>query len=372
MDFSFTQEQEDLKGLAAKIFDDLAPAESLPDFETGQDWMNEKLWESLASSQLLGVALPEDVGGLGLGLVELTLLLEESGRHAAPVPLLPTLVMGAAAIDAFGTDAQRKHLLPKVVTGKLLLTAALFDEGSSDPLEPTTTARRDGGEWRLDGVKLYVPSARTAARVLVPARTGDGTLGVFLIEPGADGVSLTPVITTTGEYQYRMELSGVRVGDDQVLGDAAGDEAITKWIAERTLAGLCAMEIGVADRALRMVAKYSGERKQFDKPIATFQAVAQRAADAYIDVEAIKLSTWQAVWRLSSGLPATRELAIAKFWASEGGHRACYAAQHMHGGIGVDTDYPLHHFYLLSRQIELTFGAAHEQLAKIGGMLAEA
>jgi alkylation response protein AidB-like acyl-CoA dehydrogenase len=120
-----------------------------------------------------------------------------------------------------------------------------------------------------------------------------------------------------------------------------------------------------------MTAKYTSERKQFGKPIATFQAVAQRAADAYIDVEAIRLSTWQALWRLATGRPARRELLIAKFWASEGGHRACYAAQHLHGGIGVDTDYPLHRYYLMSRQIELTLGGAHAQLARLGRLLAD-
>jgi alkylation response protein AidB-like acyl-CoA dehydrogenase len=130
------------------------------------------------------------------------------------------------------------------------------------------------------------------------------------------------------------------------------------------------MELGAAERALRMTAKYTSERKQFGKVIATFQAVAQRAADAYIDVEAIRLTTWQAVWRLAEKLPARRELSIAKYWASEGGHRACYAAQHLHGGIGVDKDYPLHRYYLLSKRIELTLGGAQEHLARVGAMLA--
>jgi alkylation response protein AidB-like acyl-CoA dehydrogenase len=185
-------------------------------------------------------------------------------------------------------------------------------------------------------------------------------------------VELEPAATTTGDQEYRLVLEGAHVDGSDALGRPGAGPAIIDWILDRTLAGLCALELGVAGRALRMTADYTGQRKQFGKAIATFQAVAQRAADAFIDVEAIRLATWQALWRLDEGLPASREVAVAKFWAAEGGHRACYAAQHLHGGIGVDTDYPLHHYYLMSRQIELTLGGAHAQLARLGDMLASA
>jgi len=260
--------------------------------------------------------------------------------------------------------------LPDVVEGRLIMTAALLDEGARDPHALSTTASHDGGDWRLDGTKSFVPAATLAGRILVSARTTDGDPALFLVDAGADGIDLEAVATTTGEYQYRLALGGTHVEARDVLGRPGDGRAMIDWIVERTLAGLCAMELGVAERALQMTAEYTSERKQFGKAIATFQAVAQRAADAYIDVEAIRLATLQAVWRLATGLPATREVAIAKFWAAEGGHRACYAAQHLHGGIGVDTDYPLHHYYLMSRQIELTLGAAHAQLARLGTMLA--
>ncbi len=370
MDFSLTQDQRDLAKLAAKMFSELAPVANLPDFEVGHERFDAKLWQELAKAQLLGVALPEDVGGAGMGIVELAILLEEAGKALAPVPLLPTLAMAAAAIDAFGTDAQRRSLLPRVVAGKLILTAALNDLGSREADQPTTRALTDGAGWRLEGTKLFVPAARMSGCVLAPACTENGDIAVFLVDPQADRVALEPVVATTGEQQYEMRLDGVRVRQDDLLGTPTNGKVILDWIIDHTLAGLCAMELGVAECALRMTAKYTGERKQFGKPIATFQAVAQRAADAYIDVEAIRLATWQAVWRLAAGLPARRELLIAKFWAAEGGHRACYAAQHLHGGIGVDTDYPLHHYYLMSRQIELTLGGAHAQLAKLGRILA--
>lgn len=370
MNFDLSQEQKDLQALAAKIFADLVPGERLPDFEEPQDWYDEKLWSELAKSSLLGVGIPEAYDGAGMGIAELCGLLEEAGRCLAPAPLLSTLVMGAQPIVEFGTEAQKRALLPAVASGKSILTAALAEDGMRDPLTPTTRVRRDGNGWQLDGEKLYVPAASLASHILVPARTDEGKTTVFLVERRASGVSLVPQATTTGELEYRLTLAGVPVPDSARLGDGKRDAEILPWIVARTIAGLCATELGVADRALRMTASYTASRKQFDKPIATFQAVAQRAADAYIDLEAMRLSTQQAIWRLANGLDATRELAIAKFWASEGGHRVCYAAQHLHGGIGVDTDYPLHHYYLKSRHIELTLGGTHAHLLSLGERLA--
>ena len=370
MNFDISQEQKDLQALAAKIFTDLAPADRLPDFEAPQDWHDEKLWSELAKSSLLGLGIPEEFGGTGMGIAEVCGLLEEAGRRLAPAPLLPTLVMGAAPIVEFGTDAQKHALLPAVASGKSILTAALAEEGSRDPLAPTARARRDGAGWKLDGAKAYVPVASLASHILVPARTDDGNAAVFVVERTARGVSIEAQATTTGELEYRVTLAGVVLADGAKLGDGKRDAEILPWMIARTIAGLCATELGVAERALRMTAEYTATRKQFGKPIATFQAVAQRAADAYIDLEAMRLSAQQAIWRLSSGLDATRELAIAKFWAAEGGHRVCYAAQHLHGGIGVDTDYPLHHYYLKSRHIELTLGGSHTHLMALGDRLA--
>ena len=146
-------------------------------------------------------------------------------------------------------------------------------------------------------------------------------------------------------------------------GDPAQGRAIVEWLVDRALLGLCALALGVVDRALRITAQYTTQRKQFDRPIASFQAVQQRAADAWIDVESIRLTTWQAAWRLDAGLPASEEIRVAKFWASDAGHRIVYTAQHLHGGIGADVDYPIHRYYLWSKTIELTLGSAPRQLA---------
>jgi alkylation response protein AidB-like acyl-CoA dehydrogenase len=372
MDFSFTEDQDALRQLARTILDDHCTHERLKAVEATPEWFHRAVWNELAKSNLLGVALPEDVGGSGLGFFELCVLLEEMGRAVAPVPAWPTLVLGALPIDRFGSAAQRQRLLPGVCRGETILSAALVESGFDEPGTVTASATRDGGQWRLDGMKTCVPAAHLAARILVPARTGDGTVGVFLLDPNGRGVALERQITTTGEPQFAMTLSGAVVGADEVLGDPAGGAAIVDWLMQRAVAGLCIMGAGVGDRALRMTAEYTTARKQFGKPLATFQAVAQRAADAFIWVEGMRWTAWQAAWRLADGQSAPDDVAVAKYWAGEGGHFTTYAAQHLHGGIGLDVDYPLHRYYLWSKQIELSLGSSVQHLARLGAEMAKA
>jgi alkylation response protein AidB-like acyl-CoA dehydrogenase len=371
MDFSFTEDQEALRQLARTIFDDHCTHERLKAIEAQPEWFDRTLWGELAKANLLGVALPEDVGGSGLGLVELAVLLEESGRAVAPLPLWPSLVLGALPLDLFGSEAQRKQLLPGAASGEIILSAALVETGWDEPSVGATRATRDGSQWRLDGAKACVPAAHLASRILVPARTGEVAAGVFLVDPNASGVRLERQVTTTGEPQFEMTLSGVTVGADDVVGDPAGGGAIVDWTLQRAVASLCAIGVGVADRALRMTAQYTTNRKQFSKPLATFQALAQRAADAFIWVEGMRWTTWQAIWRLTQGQPAHEDVMVAKYWAGEGGHFTTYAAQHLHGGIGLDMDYPLHRYFLWAKQVDVSLGSATEQLARLGARMAE-
>ena len=369
MDFSFNEEQQAVQELARQILEGQVTQDRLKEVEAAGDAVDRRTWAELAKSNLLGISLPEDVGGSGLGFLETCLVLEQVGHAVAPVPVLPTIVLGALPIARFGTDAQRKDLLPPVVAGELILTAALVEIGT-DPRQPTTTATADGDGWRLDGVKVCVPAGLDAGRILVPATTGQGGVGVFLLDPTTSGVTVERQDTTSGIPEARIELAGARVGADDVLGDATDGAAVLDWILERATVGLCITAIGVCEKALRMTAEYATERKQFDKPIGTFQAVGQRAADAYIDTEGVRLTAWQAAWRLHDEMPATAEVAVAKYWAAEGGQRVVHAAQHIHGGIGVDRDYPLHRYFLWAKQLELTLGGSTAQLRRLGALLA--
>ena len=370
MDFALTEEQEATRDLAHQILTDRETHEHLKEIEAGGDGFDRETWAELAKAGLLGIALPEGAGGSGLGFVALCRLFEEIGRTVAPVPVLPTVVLGALPIAQFGTDAQKQQYLPAVVAGDTVLTAALVETGS-DALHPTTTARADGDGWRVDGVKTCVPAGLVADRVLVPAAAGDdGTIVVLIVDPSASGVTRERQDTTSGIPQARLELDGVHVAASDVLGDPGSGAAIVEWIVERATAAMCSIATGVCEQALKMTAEYTKTREQFERPIATFQAVGQRAADAYIDTEAIRLTALQAAWRLEEGLPATAEVAVAKFWAADGGQRVVHAAQHLHGGIGVDRDYPLHRYFLWAKELELTLGGATPQLLKLGEILA--
>ena len=370
MDFDFSEEQQDLQNLAKQILEGELTNERLREIDAGGDRFDRDLWGKLAESGLLGVAVPEAQGGLGYGFLEAALVLEQVGRTVAPVPYLATVVLGGLPIAQFGTDAQRDAWLPGVASGETVLTAALVEFGA-DPLEPLTAATRDGDGWVLDGQKDCVPAGLVASRVLVPASTADGGVVLALVDPSASGVTRERQDTTNFDPEARLVLRAVRVADGDVLASGADGTAALEWIVERATAAQCAIAIGVCEEALRMTAEYTKTREQFDRVIATFQAVGQRAADAYIDTEAIRLTAWQAIWRLSEGLPATAEVAVAKFWAAEGGQRVVHAAQHLHGGIGVDRDYPLHRYFLYARHIELTLGGSSTQLRAIGRWLAD-
>ena len=384
MDFNYSEEQEAVRELAGQIFGERSTHDRLKEVEAaaGDDGpFDRDLWKDLAAAGLLGIHLSEDVGGAGLDFVAACLVVEAAGRTAAYVPVVETMVYGALPIDRFGTDAQRKTWLTGVAGGDTVLTAAMAELAGEVILpggvEPATTATaQPDGSWVLVGTKACVPAALVADAVLVPAtcQTADGSAtgpGVFIVDAGADGLTMIRQTTTTGRPEAIMELDGVRVGADRLLGEGADGAAVIECITEFATTALCIQEAGVCASALELTAEYTKTRVQFDKPIATFQAVGQRAADAYVDTEAIRLTAWQAAARLAAGLPAAAEVAIAKYWAAEGGQRVVHAASHLHGGVGVDRDYPLHRFFLLTRQIELTLGGASESLRRLGRMLAD-
>ncbi len=369
MDFSFTEDQQAIRAALSQILGDLVTDESLKALAKEGKHFHDKAWKALAEAEMLGLALPEEVGGAGLGLIELCLLLHQVGRTVAPVPALATLVSAALPIAAYGSAEQKQRLLPGVVRGETILTAALSEYASRDPLRPAATAERDGDGYRVTGVFTNVAFAAESVRVLVPAQV-DGAVVVLLVDPKASGVTLASQRGTNDEPLAELTLAGVRVpGADVLAGPSNGREAL-KFTVDRTVLGMCCLEYGIAERAVQMTAAYASERKQFGVPIGAFQGVTQRIGDAFIDVQAIEVSTWQAAFYLAEGRDADQELAIAKFWAAEGGARAVAAAQHVHGGMGFDRDYPLHRYFLGSKHMELTLGGAQAQLAALGDLLA--
>jgi len=371
VDFDLTDEQQATAELAAKLLGDKSTPEALRALDHADDLrFDRELWRAMADAGLLGIALPLEHGGAGLGLVELCLVLEEVGRRTAPVPALAALAFAGLPVTRFGSADQQAALLPPLAAGASVLTAALV-EPLGDPLRPATAARPDGDGWVLDGTKTNVPAALVADTVLVPATTPDGATGVFVVAADAPGLSCERQATTTGTPEAQLVLASVRVGGDAALGPVDKAGTVLRWTVEHATVAACAVMAGLAAEAVRMTGEYTSSREQFGRPIATFQAVGQRAADAYVDAHAIRLTMLQAAWRLTAGFPADREVAIAKYWASAGGQRVVHAAQHLHGGIGVDRDYPLHRYFLLAKQLELTLGGANRQLVNLGRLLAD-
>jgi alkylation response protein AidB-like acyl-CoA dehydrogenase len=361
MDYSFTEEQEATGQLATQILTDRSTHERLRELERADGArMDRELWATLAESGLLGIALPESVGGAGLGLVELGRILEAAGKTAAAVPLWETLGLGVLPIAEFGSPEVQSQWLSGVADGSVVLTAAWHEEGG-DPLVPTAAAKESGGAWTITGHKSCVPAAQIADAIVVPA-SADGTPALFVV--ATSDVTLTPLLTTSGSPDASVELSGAPA---TLL--ATGADAVA-WAYERAVATQCAVSLGNAEAMLDLTASYTKERKQFDVPIATFQAVGHRAADCYIDTEGIRLTCWQALTRLAEGLPATAEVSVAKFWSAWAGQRITLAAAHLHGGVGVDRDYALARHYTKAKELELQLGGATQHLLRIGDVIA--
>jgi len=368
MDFTYTEEQETIAKVARQLFEHRATPEHLTELEAGCEKGHARydaaLWRELATADLLGIALRENVGGSGHGFLELALLLAEVGWSVAPVPVYATLLLGADTIARYGDEGQQQRYLPDVVSGGRLLTAGLAEPGRSDPTAPATTAHRDGEGWRIEGTKELVPAAQVAHTIVIPATVDDGDVGLFLVDVNAGGVDVRPATTTNGEPHADVFIDGAAVSrEDRLPGNGA---AMIESLYARALVGLCAIQLGVTERALRIAAAYTTEREQFGRPIGSFQAVQQRMADAFIDVEAIRWTMWQAAWLLGQDRQAAREASIAKFWAGEAGARVAATAQQVHGGIGIDTTYPLFRYFLWAKHNELTLGSASTQLARRG------
>lgn len=369
MDFSYSQDQTAIRDLAGQIISARANDDTLHGFDGSGDWMDRELWRELAEAGLLGLAFPEEHGGGGFGVLELCILLEEVGRALAPVPAFPTLALAGLALAEFGNDEQKSRYLPALASGELIATAALEEEGGNDPARPRLRAGRDGQGWALSGAKECVAAAHLCGLVILPALTDEGVT-VFLVDPGTEGMKLERQRTLDHDAQSRMILSGLKVGSGQVLGEPGAGADILRWLERRALVCLAAMQVGVCDQALRRTAEYTTTRKQFDRPIGSFQAVSLRAADAYIAVESMRSTMWQAAWCLDDGRDAGAEVAVAKWWAAHGGHEVVHTTQHLHGGIGADTDYPIHRFFLWAKQIGLRLGGETRQLQRLGEIIA--
>ena len=370
MEFGFSQEQQEVRQLARKILSEQVSVDTLAAYDEYEaPRFDRALWQQLLSAGLPAVAVEQRFGGMGFGFMELALFIEEIGRSIAPVPAITHCVAAMLTIQRFGSEAMKEAILPGAASGEFLLTAALAEYLNEDPADPrAVTAVADGDGLLLSGIKSSVPYAAQASHILLAARSAEG-VAVVLLDPRSEGVTLRELQVTSFEPQCDLLLESVRVPASAIVSASDGAR-IMGWAGDRTTAAICAHQLGASDCAMRMAASYTSERKQFDVPVATFQAVGHRMADCYVDVECLRLTTYQAASLLHSDVTATTEVRIAKIWAGDTGHRVSYATQHVHGGTGIDRDYPLWRYCLWLRQNEMTLGSSAAQLARLGSQLA--
>lgn len=366
MDFTTTEASDDLGGLVRTITESVCTPEHQRALDAlGPDAggrFDRDLWRKLIDADILSTTSPESLGGGGFGPLEEVAVLVALGRQLSAVPYLESVVLAAGALARFGPDGLQQDWAKPAITGEKVLAVALDGEMGEGPV----LAQASGDDVSLTGTRTQVAFGTNADAFLVPAETDAGT-AVFLVRAGDEGLTVTALDTTGHGSVAALALAGVTVGPDRRVG---GSEVLD-WLVTRHALGRSAFQLGVLERALELTAGYAREREQFDRPIGSFQAVSSRLADGYIDVKGLRLTLTQAAWRLSEDLPADIDVASAAFWAAEAGHRVAHTAVHVHGGVGIDTDHPVHRYFLAAKQTEFAVGGATGQLLRIGRELAD-
>ena len=339
MDFSLTESQQEIVRLAGRLLD-----EGKPD-----------PWKELARSGLLALALPAELGGDGLGVLDTAVLLAEVGRRAAPVPALATLMTGVLPIVRWGDGEPRRALLTAAAAGELIITAGLREPSDPMPPVPATTVAADG---LVSGTKVGVTYCAQAGRVLLPVSFAAGGSGVVLVDPAADGAAMTRTPSTSGGPEYTLRLDRVPV--EHVLG---GADCLAD-LYQLAVAGACSLADGAVSAALALTRDHIAARRQFGRPLAAFQAVAQQVANVYIASRTLHLATMSACWRLDVGRDATADLAVAGLWCAAESPPAVRTCHHLHGGTGMDITYPLHRLSALVSDLVRFLGGVEYQLER--------
>lgn len=344
-------------------------------------------WRGLADAGLLALTLPESLEGDGLGAAETAAVVREAGRAGSRAPAWPVLSLGLTPLVALGGAERCPELLRVVAAGDALLTAALHEPSSPMTDRPAATATTtdgasmngtamDGtatsgparGRWRLHGVKTAVPLAAEAECILVPAMLPGGGTGVFLVEPSAPGVRLTPAPTASGAPEAVLRLDGAETGPP--LADPSDSEPgrALRVLHRHALAGAAAFGDGLLAGALALTTTHLATREQFGRPLATFQAVAQQVADVYVASRTVQLAAESAAWRLAAGREPDAELEVAAYWLAEQAPVALATCHHLHGGVGLDETYPLHRYSSLLKDLIRGIGGASLRLDRVGAL----
>mgnify|MGYP001419449974 CR=1 FL=1 len=362
MDLGLTEIQQMLKSSAREFLSQECPLTLVRAMEEHELGVTEDLWRQIASLGWTGLVFPEQYGGTGGDFVDLAVLLEETGRSLLPGPFFSTVILGGLTVLDAGTDAQKLDVINKICGGQLRMTLALTEASATlEPWGVEATATREAGAYRLSGTKLFVPDAHVADLMVVAARTDTcpdpaGGITLFLVPRNSHGVSVSQLNSIALDRQCEVTLDNVTVSADTVLGEVNQGWPIIQRALQRAIAGKCLEMLGGANAVLDMTVEYAKQRTQFGRPVGTFQAVQHHCANMAIDVEGSRHIAYQAVWRISEGLPAEREVAIAKAWISGAYQRVCATAHQCHGAIGFTREHNLQLYTRRAKVQELSYG----------------
>jgi len=366
MNFGFNEEQELLRSTARKFFDNECASDTVRKLMDGPEGMTPDLWKKIAEQGWTGLIFPDEHGGMGLGFVDLVVLMEEMGRAVVPGPFFSTVLLGGLAIREAGTDAQKKVWLPKISSGEARATLAWMEPSAELGARGITlTATAKGAGFTLDGTKLFVHDANTADVIVVAARTASGKspeegVSLFLVPKGTPGLSVT-LLPTMDQTRKLCEVAfkNVEVGADALMGQAGSGWAPLARVIDRATVALCAEMCGGAQKVLEMTVEYAKIRQAFGRPIGSYQGVKHKAADMLVDVENSKSITYYAAWAMDEDVPeGPLAVSMAKAYVSDAYRRVAGAGIQLHGGIGFTWEHDLHLYFKRAKGSEFTFGDA--------------
>jgi alkylation response protein AidB-like acyl-CoA dehydrogenase len=361
MKLNFTEEQEMLRKTARDFLVDKCSKKFVKQMEESETGYSRGLWEEMAELGWMGLAFPERYGGGGMGFLDLALLLEEMGRACLPGPFFSSVVLAGLSILDMGSEEQKREFLPELIRGEKIFTLALTEPGyhNYDASSVIVKAIRDDANYVISGTKLFVPDAHIADYLLCVARTGPRSGStVFLTDAKNPKIKYTVLKTIAGDKLCEVIFDRVLVPVTNVLGRLNPGQSTVRRIMQRAAVGKCCELVGSIQRVLEMTVDYAKERKQFGRPIGSFQVIQHYCADMATDVDSARFSTYQAAWMLSEGLLCTKEVAIAKAWVGQASQRVFALAHQIHGAIGVTVEHDLHYYTRRAKAAELAFGDA--------------
>src|SRR4030042_1190362 len=375
MDLGLNEEQEMLKTSARDFLQKECPKQLVKQLDESDAGYSPELWRKMAELGWMGLVFPEKYGGSDGSFLDLVVLLETMGYNILPGPFFSTVVLCGLTILASGTEEQKREHLPKIAAGEMILTLALTEPSAGyDAASIKTKATARNGGYVINGTKLFILDANVADHILCVARTKetknpeDG-ITVFLVDARSPGVKCTLLKTLARDKQCEIVFEDVPVPEKNILGKLDKGWPIVKSTLHRATAAKCAEMVGGAQAALEMTVSYAKERVQFNRPIGSFQAIQHYCANMVTDVDGSRFITYKAAWELSEGLPATRDVAVAKAWTSEAYGRVTLLAHQIFGAIGFTMDHDIHLYYRRAKAGEIMFGDGDFQRAIVASEL---